>query len=239
MKEKFLNWLPKVKAGLKWFFFSFIWLGILMLAIDIVSKQIVLANREWLYTNPITYGDGKLTHGNDLIHGFLAISYVVNENVAFGIGIQNNPTLTRIMYIIIATIIIGVIIVTYVIKYKKLTKFIKATLMLVIVGALGNLIDRIFYTPEMLKCAGYNPNNGVVDWINFYGIWPYNFNWADSCIVVGVIMLIVWLIVSEVKEYKANKKLEAKTETGKVLSKDEQARQNENTIEPVDEKKDE
>ena len=84
--------------------------------------------------------------------------------------------------------------------------------MLMLTGAIGNLIDRLFYAQS---------NFCVVDWIDFCGIWAYIFNLADSGIVVGTIMLIVWLIVEEVKEYKAQKALEPKVE-GKLISKTEQ-----------------
>ena len=80
--------------------------------------------------------------------------------------------------------------------------------MCILVGAIGNLIDRIFY-------------GKVVDFIDFFGIWHAIFNVADSFVVVGTIMLIIYLIVEEVKDYKARKALEPKVE-GKVLSKTEQ-----------------
>jgi hypothetical protein len=88
------------------------------------------------------------------------------------------------------------------------------------VGAIGNLIDRLFYTPEFL----HNPYNGVVDWIDFAGIWQFIFNIADSCVVVGTLMLIVYLIVDEIKEVRQKRKKEVKETGGKVLSKEEQKR---------------
>ena len=84
--------------------------------------------------------------------------------------------------------------------------------MLILTGALGNVIDRLFYAKS---------NYCVVDWIDFCGIWGAIFNIADSCIVVGSIMLIVYLIVEEVKDYKIKKANEPKEETP-VLSKTEQ-----------------
>ena len=73
-------------------------------------------------------------------------------------------------------------------------------------------MDRLFYAK-----SGYC----VVDWIDFCGIWRFIFNIADSGVVVGTIMLVVYLIIQEVKDYKANKMNEPKVE-GKVLSKVEQ-----------------
>jgi len=45
-------------------------------------------------------------------------------------------------------------------------------------GAIGNIVDRLHYP-------------FVVDFIDFYRIWPNVFNIADSCITAGVILLII------------------------------------------------
>lgn len=90
--------------------------------------------------------------------------------------------------------------------------------MMILAGAIGNVIDRIFYSPEFLA----NPVNGVVDWIDFYGIWKFNFNIADSCVVVAAIMLIVYMIVNEIIDYRKNNKDKPKEDNEKVLSKTEQ-----------------
>jgi len=171
--------------GLKWFFYSFIWLFILMFAIDVISKQLVIANRESLVAN--ASGQGFV-----LIPNFLAVNYVINHNVAFGIKIGNNEIATRAVYIVVALIASGAIVAYSILKRKTNGKYVKACLMLILAGALGNCVDRIFFTGEMLSTSVRpNETNGVVDWINFFGIWKFNFNWADSCLVVGVIMLLV------------------------------------------------
>ena len=187
--------LEKIKQYGLWFFNSFIWLGLLLLVIDIVTKNVVVNNCE-------------LGVRNVLIPGFLSITYTVNTNAAFGIGLGNELA-NRIVYIIVALIAIAIIIVVYVKKYKVLNRYYKAVMMMILVGALGNLIDRTFFTPEYLRYSSV----GVVDWIDFYGIWPYIFNWADSCIVVGVIMLVIYLIVDEINVSRKNKKV--------ILTKDQ------------------
>ena len=48
----------------------------------------------------------------------------------------------------------------------------------------------------------------VVDFINFTAfpkIWHFPFNVADSCVVVGSFLLIGWLIIDTVKEFKKEK----------------------------------
>lgn len=187
--------MEKFKKYALWFFESFIWLGLLLLIIDIVTKNVIVANREYITSQP----GGRIV----LIPGFLGIGYTVNRNAAFGIGLGSEIA-NRVVYIVLAVLALAALITVYVKKYKELGKFTRACIMMMCVGALGNLIDRVFFTSEYL---GLFPHEqpGVVDWIDFYGIWKYVFNIADSSIVVGTIMLIVWLIVGEVKDSKANK----------------------------------
>lgn len=183
--------------ALKWFFSSFIWLGLILLALDIVSKVLIFF---------------FLEDNISIIPGFLNITLVLNPNAAFGLGFSD-PVLNRVMYIIVYLIGLAILTGIYIVKYRKLSKLLRACLIMMAAGALGNLLDRMFYS-----FSGYQ----VIDWINFYGIWEFVFNVADSSVVVGTIMLIIWLIVSEVKDFKAKKALVA--DEGKVLSADEKAR---------------
>ena len=203
----------KVLKGLKWFFFSFIWLAIILFAVDIVTKQLVV-NYLKTHSEPIV-----------LIPKFLEIDYTINEKAAFGIGLQD-ANVNRVMYCIIAFIGLGLIVGLYVWKFKKLNRFYKACLMLLATGAIGNLIDRLFYSADFLSGmrAATTNGGGVVDWIDFCGIWSFVFNIADSCVVIGCFMLIIYLIVDEIKEAKKRRDLEVKTNNGKVLSKEEQSR---------------
>lgn len=191
MKEIFEN---KIKPWGIWFFKSFIWLGLLMLIIDIVTKNVVIANRDAILSSS--------SQGIILIPHFLAINYVINTGAAFGLSAGNTEAgfiVNRVIYIVIAVLASGFIIGFVAKRYhdkKPLSMYYSACVMLILAGAIGNLIDRIAYTPEYLGAA----HNGVVDWINFFGIWGYNFNIADSCLVIGVIMMIVMLIIEEVKD---------------------------------------
>jgi len=222
MNELFNN---KIKPGLIWFAKSFIWLGLLMLIIDIVTKNVVIANRDAIKASS--------EHGIILIPNFLAINYVINTGAAFGLSAGNTEAgyvVNRVIYIIIA-IIASAALIGFLVKkeleVKKgkglpLKKYYKACIFLILAGALGNLIDRIAYTPEYL---GYQ-YNGVVDWINFFGIWGYNFNIADSCLVIGVIMVIVMLIVEEVQDSrKRNATIKKNIAAEKAKKEAEEAQQ--------------
>ena len=192
MKEKLIN-------GLKWFYKSFIWLFIVLLGLDILTKQLVMHSG---VTAPGIIMDWKIVR----------ISYVLNPNAAFGLG-ASNPTVSRIVYLIVASLItIGVLF--YLIYKRKTTKlYIRACLVLVVTGAIGNMIDRIFYA---------NTDYCVVDWIDFYWFWGYNFNIADCCVVIAAFMLAIYIIVQEVKDYRSRPKVKLTQE--KVLSKTEKER---------------
>lgn len=192
--------MAKLKAALKWFFESFIWLGIILLVIDIVTKNVIVANR----VNITEQG------GIVLIPNFLRINYLINTHVAFGQGFDN-PLANRIVFIIVALCISALIILYLVKNWKKTRKLYRAIACMVIAGALGNVIDRIFFTAEYLSCPLYPVTDpGVVDWIDFYGIWQFNFNIADCCVVIAAFMLIIVLIIDVIKEHKAEKAKQAK-----------------------------
>ena len=200
MKEKLLN-------ALKWFFRSFIWLGVALLAIDIITKQVIM--HSGVEPNTRIIADW----------GFVHINYILNPNAAFGIGVSN-PDVSRTIYLIVATLISAGIIVYLVLKRKEMKLYIRACLIMVITGAVGNMIDRIFYGP--LQGANGLFTGMVVDWIDFYWFWGYIFNIADCCIVIAAFMLIIYIIVLEVKDYLARRKVEDKPKV--VLSKTEKER---------------
>jgi signal peptidase II len=68
------------------------------------------------------------------------------------------------------------------------------SLALVLGGALGNLVDRVFRAPGFLR-------GGVVD---FVGVSEFpTFNVADSAITVGGILLVVWALRADARERRA------------------------------------
>lgn len=203
--------MDKLKKGLKWLFNSYIWLGVLLLIIDIVTKNIIIHyGQEIMSANEYaTHGSTIKDGGINLIPGFLGINYLINENIAFGLSLGNKVA-TQIIFSVVALIVVIGIVIYLIKKWDKTNRYYKACLILIITGALGNVIDRIFYSPEYLNY--YNSNGelarGVVDWIDFYGIWGFNFNIADSCVVVAAFMLLIYTIVEEIIDYRKKKKEE-------------------------------
>ena len=186
MNVFFKKWFSK--DGLTKVFFSFVWLSVLVFIIDIVSKWAVQNNRA--VDDPLT-----------LIPNFLHITLVHNLGASFGIG-SSGELGWRIFWISISIILTGVLVFIFVKYYSKFSKTQLAALALMIGGAFGNMIDRIFYWNAIV---GFD---GVVDWIDFQfgSIHFATFNIADSALVIGVLMIILVEIVTLIKETREKDK---------------------------------
>ena len=103
------------------------------------------------------------------------LTFVVNYGFAF--GLLNNPSLNQIVVSLVILLIISYFLYLLIKTQDKVFQF---TLTLILAGALGNFLDRIF--------RGF-----VIDFIDIYigkHHWPA-FNIADSCITVGFVVLMM------------------------------------------------
>jgi signal peptidase II len=116
------------------------------------------------------------------LNDYIKFTLVYNEGSAFGIKLFNNE-----IYIIIGSIVC-IFLVYFFFKFNKkiyhladnqknkfLINLFNFSILFIISGTLGNLIDRIKYSK-------------VVDWISLLNL-PI-FNLADSYITIGVILFI-------------------------------------------------
>jgi signal peptidase II len=135
--------------------------AVFVLAADVISKAVVVARMPG--HSPIR-----------LIGSFLEITYTRNPGAAFSIGTS--------MTIVFTAIAVGVII--YIVRAARNLRSIgwAIALGLLLGGATGNLLDRIFRAP--------GPFEGhVVDWIQLPH-WPV-FNLADSSIVCAGVLVVL------------------------------------------------
>ena len=102
-----------------------------------------------------------------IIKGIFHITLVYNRGAAFGILKNQIP-------LFIITSLFAIILIYFNLKENRQSKSYSITLSLILAGALGNLVDRLFF--------GY-----VIDFLDFR-IWPV-FNVADSAITIGAILL--------------------------------------------------
>ena len=117
-----------------------------------------------------------LTDGKDIniIENFFWFSSTHNQGAAYGI-FSGHTTL-----LIVVSVIMLVLIFVYNLFHKKKTFFYSISLGLIVGGAIGNLIDRVFF--------GY-----VRDFIKF-SFFSFNCNIADICLTFGVILFAIYLI---------------------------------------------
>lgn len=136
----------------------------LVIIIDQCTKYMVRINFEQGETLPII---------SDILH----LTYVRNLGAAFSV-FENIKVVTIIMPLFILLIAITALFFFY----KRISRFSRISISLIIAGGMSNLIDRII--------LGY-----VTDMIDFR-IFPV-FNIADISVCVGCMLLIVGMFLPE------------------------------------------
>jgi signal peptidase II len=132
-----------------------------------------------------------------IIDGVLQFTYVRNAGAVFGIGGEAGLFGVFIGAAILAFAVFGYLLAKSDFKNKKLWMYHLA-IALLIAGAAGNFIDRLF-----------QPDHNVVDFIDFIlfpQIWRYVFNIADMCLVVGIGLFMFDQFLWEPKREKENAK---------------------------------
>lgn len=103
----------------------------------------------------------------------IGFSVTTNSGSAFSLFESSTLALSFIAVVLGVGLAIGI--------YKSSSIFIAFSLALILSGAIGNFIDRLFQYP-------YAGRGHVTDFIKVYS-WP-TFNIADSCICIGAVLLI-------------------------------------------------
>jgi len=133
----------------------------------------------WLdqYTKHLVIANFMPGESRFFIPHFVKWTYERNFHGAFG------------MFGSSAVLLIGMAIVVLVLFWfsfrdaAALSLTVRIAFGMIVGGAIGNIVDRLHY--------GY-----VIDFIDFYRIWPNIFNFADSCITVGVGLLLLSSLVT-------------------------------------------
>ena len=135
--------------------------AVFVIAADIISKAIVVARMP---------GHAPIR----LLGGLLTITLTRNGGAAFSIGTS--------MTIVFTAIALGVVV--YILRTARNLRSIgwAISLGLLLGGATGNLIDRMFRAPGVFQ-------GRVVDWIELPH-WPV-FNLADSAIVCAGVLIVL------------------------------------------------
>lgn len=127
----------------------------------------------------------------EVIDGWLALNFTKNPGMAMGMDWLSTPAIS----VVAITATIGII--TYILFTLKRANFAYLVCMgLIVGGALGNIMDRIF----MGVIGGYGGvlHGHVVDFIHFTlaigdtALFPYIFNVADVAISTSIIVMLLF-----------------------------------------------
>ncbi len=151
-------------------------LMLLAVFLDQISKYLVVIYME-------------LGESVDIIPGIFRFTYVRNTGAAFG-----SLSDARWIFMILSIVaIIGLLV--FIFWKKPKDKLMLSALIMIAGGGIGNMIDRVR--------LGY-----VIDFLDFCAfpkLWMWVFNIADSFVVIGAGLLILWMILDMIREYKAEK----------------------------------
>ncbi len=141
------------------------------------------------YYAGMNYGDTIRVIGN-----FFRITFIENPGLAFGF----DPGIDFKLWVSLFSLIASIALVIYLYTIRKKHFSMRFAVALILGGAIGNLIDRVFYG----VFYGYAPlfYGRVVDFLDFdffkfslfgrnFDRWPI-FNVADAAVTVGVLLLI-------------------------------------------------
>ena len=117
-----------------------------------------------------------------LIPNVLKLTYLENTGAAFGMFSG------RIILIGVDLLLIFFILKLLLDKKNEMINGNKIGLTLILAGGIGNLIDRIF-------------RGAVIDYLDITDLLNYPiFNFADICVVTGVILIIVVILIATVQK---------------------------------------
>ncbi len=169
-----------------------LWITAVIVVLDQVTKLLVKG-----FSVPFLdfYHAGvPLGSSHAILGDFLRLTYIENPGMAFGIDFGGKLFLT--LFSIVASA--GIFYYLYKIRYESL--IIRCSLAMILGGAIGNLIDRVFY--GVLFGEGPLFYGKVVDFVDvdFFNIdflgfhisrWPV-FNVADASVSIGVLLLLIF-----------------------------------------------
>ncbi len=141
-----------------------------VIALDQLSKILIVRSMTLYETIPVI---------KDIFH----ITYTRNKGVAFSM-LSNIPDTFRVPFFALTTGAVIAVILWFFRGLIKKSGYVRVCFGLIVGGALGNFIDRV-RIGEVIDFIEVGLNQNLK--------WPI-FNVADSCINIGVVMLLVYLI---------------------------------------------
>ncbi|KPM49509.1 lipoprotein signal peptidase [Jiulongibacter sediminis] len=180
--------------------FKFYLFAVILIIIDQAIKL-------WMHFEVIPNHFGEI----DLIPGFLKLHYITNKGMAFGMELGGDYG--KLILTAFRLVAMGVIVyILAKLARKGSPDGLLWSLGAILAGAIGNVVDSIFYGVFLNNAPFDAPSpwfhGQVIDMFYAYGLdgyWPdwvpflggtYNntpiFNFADACIFVGVVTILIF-----------------------------------------------
>lgn len=140
------------------------------------------------FTLPFFHHEGlQLGTSVPMLGDALRLTYIENPGMAFGIELGSQ------LYLAIFSLLASLGVLYYLHKLRDELLVIRVSLALILGGAIGNLIDRVFYGVIFDEASLFYGK--VVDFIdvNFLHLSRFGiFNVADAAVTTGVVLLLVF-----------------------------------------------
>ncbi|MED5256088.1 MAG: signal peptidase II [Candidatus Neomarinimicrobiota bacterium] len=142
-----------------------------IVAIDQLTKAVV--------RNSMFIGESK-----PIINNFFHLTYITNDGMAFGLDFPGGSFLFNFV-----SISLTIFLAWYYWQERNSNILLRISLLCILAGAIGNLIDRIIF-------------GTVVDFLDFMigGYHWYVFNIADSSVTVGMCLYILFSVKYQSKD---------------------------------------
>lgn len=169
---------------------KFFYLSIILILADQITKVWV----KGFTLFGVTHQGMMLGESVNVIGDFLKFSYVENPGMAFGIQFGAGKIFLSLFSVVAAGGLAW-----YLYKLRKFSVWVQLGVSLLLAGAIGNLVDRVFY--GVLYGSAPLFYGQVVDFIDveFFDMDLFGqhltrfwvFNIADSCVSCGIVLLMI------------------------------------------------
>lgn len=168
---------------------NFLIISVSVVAVDHLAKWVI---RSTMHLNQTI----------EVLGDFFTISFILNSGIAFGLLDRHPSPYKAPLLIIVSFAALGIILYIF-LSLPRNIKLAGVSMGLIFGGAIGNIIDRIV-RGEVVDFLDVDFPDIVIPALNIHMTrWP-TFNIADSCVLVGIVMLLVIIIRQGAREEGEN-----------------------------------
>lgn len=158
---------------------AFLIVSVSVVAVDQLAKWVI---RSTMHLNQTI----------EVLGEFFTLSFILNSGIAFGMFDSHPSPYKTPLLIFVSLVALGIILYIF-LSLPRNVRLAGVSMGLVFGGAIGNIIDRMA-RGEVVDFLDVDFPDIVIPALNIHMTrWP-TFNIADSCVLVGIVMLLVIII---------------------------------------------